>query len=273
MFQYNSQYKKDTKNPFYIIGLHSKILFALVKSDIRQKYAGSILGLIWLVLYPVLFLLVYAGVYLFIFKIRIPELSNWGYVLMVFCGLIPYIGFSDGIQQGTQSLTGNQNLIKNTIFPVELIPVKTVLCSQAVHGVSIFILTLFVVLSGYISLNFWVVPLAFLLQLLLIQGLAWILSAVSIVIKDVQYFLNLFLLFLLFVSPVAFVPEMVPPFFRRLLYLNPLHYIISIYRAGFFKTSSLQIFELIVICFISVSIFLLGFLFFKKVQRMFLEYV
>ncbi|OGW82672.1 MAG: hypothetical protein A3C47_00590 [Omnitrophica bacterium RIFCSPHIGHO2_02_FULL_51_18] len=258
---------------FSVLWNYRRALIAIVKNEVRQRYAGSILGIAWLLIYPLLFLSIYAGIYIFIFKIKVPELSNWGYVLTVFCGLVPYIGFSDSLQQGSRALIGNSNLLKNTVFPAELIPVKVVLASQVLHAASLGVLTLFVLASGYSFQRFWIVPCVFILQFLLTQGLVWMLSAATVAIKDIPHVLNLLLLFLLFVSPVAFLPVMAPEKFQPFLWLNPLYYVISLYRTGFSISSHLNFYELLILAAVSLLFFGAGYAFFNKLKTIFLEYV
>lgn len=117
--------------PFLIICRHHSLLYQTTLNEVRSRYAGSALGFLWLIIYPLLFLLTYAIVYLFIFKIRFPELSSYEYIIMIFCGLIPFLGFSEGLSLGVVSVVANSNLIKNTLFPIELVPVKSVLVGQA----------------------------------------------------------------------------------------------------------------------------------------------
>lgn len=256
-----------------ISGTYRRTLLSVVMNDIRHRYSGSILGLAWLVLYPLIFLAIYSGVYLFIFKIRIPELSNWNYILMVFCGLVPYIGFSETLQQGSQSLTSNQNLLKNTVFPTSLIPAKTVLCAQIVHAAALSVLILLCLLSGHLTQKVFLVPIIFIFQAAMLQGIVWIISVIAVVIKDVQYLINLFLLLLLFVSPIAFTAELVPAALKVLLYLNPLYYVISLYRECLFGNVSFHVGYLGVLGVLSCIIFLTGFWFFRKFEEKLWEYV
>jgi len=248
-------------------------LAAIVKNEIRQRYAGSFLGIAWLFLYPLFFLALYSGVYLLIFKIRVPEFSDWRYVLLVFSGLVPYLGFSESLQQGSRALTGNANLLKNTVFAPELIPVKTVLASQATHAVSLAVLTLGVLASGHRPGLLWLLPVVFLAQIVLTQGIVWVLSALSVAVKDVPHVTGLAVLFLLFVSPVAFTPDMVPQRFQVFLHLNPLHYVIALYRAALFETAPFAFRDLLILAGMSLAAFAGGFYFFRKMKGVFLEYV
>lgn len=260
-------------SPFILFADHHRVLSALVAAEIRHRYAGSVLGLAWLALYPVLFLAIYAGAYLAIFKVRIPELSSWGYVLSVFCGLVPYIGFCEALQQGGSSLAAHRNVLKNSFFPAELLPVRAVLCSQVVHGAALIVLVSFVAASGRLCALAWTIPAIFLAQFLLAQGLAWALSVVTAAVRDAQHVIGLFLLFLLFLSPVGFTPEMAPARLQPFLKLNPLYYIISLYRGALLGPAGFHWEDLALLTALALAVFFAGFAFFKKCQEMLADYV
>ena len=136
---------------FKIIWRHRKMLWATTISDIRSRYAGAVLGMFWLVLYPVLMLTAYSIVYVFILQIRLEQISTPQYVLLIFSGLIPFLGFSEGLANGVVSVTANASLVKNTLYPIEIIPVKAVLFSQCTEVVGVILLTIALAVFGMLS--------------------------------------------------------------------------------------------------------------------------
>jgi len=144
--------------PFQLLYHYRFILYHTTKIDVNTRFVGSFLGLFWLFLYPLLFLGVYAAVYVFIFKVNTPMLNSYEYVALIFCGLIPFIGFSEALGFGVSSIVANASLIKNTLFPIELVPVKAVFVSQCtmVVGMALLFIVLFA-LKKLLSLHryFW----------------------------------------------------------------------------------------------------------------------
>src|SRR5438067_2170717 len=103
-------------DPFRLLWRHRHLLIQTTRNDIRARYAGSTLGLAWTALFPLLFLGIYAVVALVIAKMKPAGMSPQDYMALVFCGLMPFIGFTEGLVVGTSSVTTNANLIKNTLF-------------------------------------------------------------------------------------------------------------------------------------------------------------
>lgn len=195
-------------------------------SDVKTRFAGSLLGAGWLFLHPLLLLVAYAIVYLVIFNVRFPGLTNEEYLALMFCGLVPFLGFAEALTAGISALTSQTSLIKNSLFPIEMIPVKAVLAVQAKQliGASLLIL-------GLASLGHWhstallVIPL-WLLQVLFMIGLGWLLSPINTYVRDISSLAGLATSFLMIVSPIAYTPEMVPETLKGALLFNPLYYLI-----------------------------------------------
>src|SRR5689334_10226946 len=123
--------------PFQLLARYRKILAAVTRVELAKKYSGSAFGKLWLVLYPALLLSMYLFVYSVVFGMQFPNSSRLEYVIYVFCGLIPYIGFMEAVTSGCVSIKQNIHLVKNVMLPIELIPVRYVLTSAATEVISL----------------------------------------------------------------------------------------------------------------------------------------
>ena len=215
-----------------LIWQHRKVLLTTTWVELLKRYSGSVLGKMWLVLYPTLFLCIYLFLFLVIFKVRFPGYSQLDYVVYVFCGLVPYIGFMEALNAGCVSVKQNIHLVRNVLFPIELIPVRTVLIAFATQMVGLGVLLLLLLINGSFSFHVLWLPLVMVGQLLLTIGIVWFLAALAVGLPDVSYFVNLFGLFLMFVSPIGFKADMIPNGLEIMLYLNPIYYLLEMYRSS-----------------------------------------
>lgn len=254
-------------DPLQVIWRNRRLLKQTTLTDIRMRYAGSLLGLVWLFLYPLLFLGCYTVIYLCIYKMQYAGLTAAEGVLMIFCGLVPFLGFAEALSTGVGSLTANANLIRNTLFPADLLPVKSVLMSQTTQMVGTMLLLIALGLTG--KLTWWILllPVVWLLQLLLTVGLVWILATLNIYMRDIQQMIAILMLLLMMVSPISYTEEMVPASLRPILYLNPLYYVVVSYQAillrGCFPPGAV----LGVLSLIAAASFFSGFWFFKQIKK------
>lgn len=251
---------------------NARLLVAITRVELSKKYAGSVLGPLWLVLQPALLLSVYIFVYLVVFKMRFADFSRLDYVLYVFTGLIPYMGAIDAITSGSVSIKQNIHLVKNVMLPIELVPVRAVLVASVSQGVGLAVVLLLTALNGTLSWHVLWLPLVWALQILMLFGIVWILSSIAVGLPDISYFISLFLFLLMWVSPIGFTPDMVPASVAAVLYLNPVYYLLEMYRDSllFGRLPTPQVAGVYVA--LSLSLFAIGSAFFRAFRSVLLDY-
>jgi lipopolysaccharide transport system permease protein len=251
---------------------NARLLVAITRVELSKRYAGSVLGMAWLILQPALYLSVYLFVYLVLFKGQFNGLSRLGYVLYVFCGLVPYLGTIDAISLGAVSIKQNIHLVKNVMLPIELVPVRAVLVASVSQAVGLGIVILLSALNGTLTLHVLWLPVIWALQALMLCGLAWILSSIAVGLPDISNFISLFMFLLMWVSPIGYTVDMVPPNLAAVLYLNPVYYLLEAYRDsllfGRFPSPNVAV----VYVGLSLVFFALGAAFFRAFRSVLLDY-
>jgi len=249
-----------------------RILASVTRIELAKRYSGSAFGLVWVVLYPALLLGIYLFVYLVVFKMRFPGYSEMDYTLFVFCGLIPYLGFMEALTVGCVSIKQNIHLVRNVMLPIELVPIRAVLVGLSTQSVALVILVLLALAHGTLSLNMVWLPAVVILQALFLTGIVLVLSALAVALVDVSYFVNLLVLFLMFISPIGFKPEMVPPYLRLITALNPVHYMTDTFRASLLTTHTVSVASLAVYAAICIVTFAIGAAFFRRFKGVLVDY-
>lgn len=120
--------------------------------------------------------------------------------------------------------------MKSRLFPMELIPVTAVCAGGLSQLVGTLLLAVVLAATGKLSTSCIFLPILLLLQMFFTLGLVWFLSCVNIIYRDTSQLISLGLLLMMFVSPIAYTPDMMPGDLSFLLSLNPLAYIIGGYR-------------------------------------------
>ena len=255
-----------------IIFRYRRLLTSITRIELSKRHAGSVLGMSWVVLQPALLLSVYLFAYMVVLGMRFSGFSRFDYVLYVFCGLVPFLGFMEAVTTGALSIKQNIHLVKNVMLPIELIPVRSVLVGMASQFVSIGLVLLLVAGDRLLSWHVLWLPIVVVLQIMWLAGITWILSSLTVALPDVTYFLNLFIFLLMWLSPIGFKPEMVPAGFRMVLYLNPIFYMTEMYRNsmlnGHFPAPSVAA-VYVVMC---LATFALGSAFFERFKGVLTDY-
>jgi len=249
------------------------VLFATSKLELRQKYAGSVLGSAWIVLYPLMFLSIYVFLYLVIFKMRFSGFSQLNYVIYVFSGLIPYLMFMEGMGRASVIIRENLHLLRNVILPAELVVVRLVLVAMLAQLVSFGVLLVMISIDGELTWRLVFLPLVMIFAALFILGFALLIAGLGAIFSDVFQIVNLLLIFCLFVSPIAFKEAMVPPDLRLVVNLNPISYLLEGFRWSLLASYEAHPVRLAIFPLMSLAIFSCGAAFFKRVKGLMVDHV
>ena len=258
--------------PFHLLFRYREILLTTTINEIRQKHAGSAAGLLWVMFSPLLLMSLYALIYLFIFRIQAGKLSIGEYILYIFSGVIPFLGFTEALNQGSNSLVANKAVLLNTVFPAELLPVRSVLASQGGTAVGLTVILVLALALDKFSWTLLVVPVIWLALLLFTSGLVWLLSLASLVLRDVQQVLAFVSISLLVITPIAYTLDMVSGAMKIVIYANPLSYFVIAFHdvIVFEKLPPAEITA--VLLFLTFSVFSLGFWLFQRGKRSLFDY-
>lgn len=217
-----------------IILKRRRVLLLASYIDVKRRYAGTVFGLMWLVLYPVSFLTIYLFVYLVVLQVKFPDFSNIEYVLFVFSGLVPYISLMESASKSSSCIRSNMNLVTNSIIPLELLPARPVLIALLGQIIGVTALIVLATSSGNLTWKILTLPAAMAMFTLFLMGLAYFIAIIGVFLPDIDQVIGLFLLLLMFLSPIAFQPEMVPDTLRFVVFANPIYYMLEPFRWAVF---------------------------------------
>lgn len=249
---------------------HRELLFQLTKREIATRYKGSHLGLIWFIAQPLLMLVVYTFVFSVVFKARwgATEASNLEYSLILFSGITTYNLFSDIISRAPNLITSNTNYVKKVVFPLELLPVVTLLSSLFFSAISYIILLVFIfIMNGSLNWTTVMLPIIILPLCFLSLGLSWIISSLGVFFRDISHLVGVLLTALMFLSPVFYPVTSVPENMRFIYSFNPLSYVIEEVRNILLVGTFPDIGQTMLGLLISIIILIIGYRWFVKTKR------
>lgn len=214
------------------------ILFQMVLREIKGKFAGSIGGMFWNFVHPLLLLAVYIFVFIYIFKLRVSSGGGAGAsALFITAGLFPWLIFAEGLLRGTSSLIENANLIQKTSFPVEILTSKAVIAPFFGNGAAILLLALYRIIFSGATIIIPALPLLIIIQAMFTMGIAFLAAASTVFFRDVLQFVQIAVNFWIYLTPIFYPTSMLPRWARSLMYLNPLYPITDTYQSLFVRGS------------------------------------
>jgi lipopolysaccharide transport system permease protein len=231
---------------------HRALLRDFVVRDLKARYVGSAMGFFWSVVFPVVNLFVFMFVFRLVLKARWGDGSATEYpgdgspgetALVMLAGILAWSAFSETVSRGTNSLVENANLIKKVVFPSEILPPFLTLSSLAnmLIGLPIVLVGVVAYTGKSLGPQLTVVPLLLLLQALFTIGLAYLLSTLNAMVRDVYHVIGVALTVWMFATPIFYPAHLVAESFQSLgggfggfmlplgvvLELNPMHWLID----------------------------------------------
>lgn len=230
-------YQSNAKIPLWRPALalfeeHRGLVRSMVRRDLSSRYKGSFFGLAWAVITPAVMIIIFTLIFSGIFNARFgAEGGHFSFAVYLFCGLLPWIAFSDGIQRATTSMTDNVNLVKRVVFPVEAIPVNYALSAvvQQLLGTAVLILAA-LILEHSIRPTVLLLPLLIVPQLLATIGLGWLMASLGVFIRDMPQFNQLALMAWMYLTPIFYPENIIPEKYRWMVAFNPMAPLIRSYR-------------------------------------------
>lgn len=213
---------------------HRQLIRKMAYREIVGRYQGSIMGLLWSLLNPILMLAVYTFVFSVVFQARwggVQE-SKGQFAMVLFAGLIVHGLFAEVLNRAPQLVLGNANYVKKVVFPLEILPVVALVAAgfHALISVCVLLGGLWIV-HGSIPVTALLLPLVIIPFLLLTLGIAWFLASLGVFVRDMGQIIVFLTTVLLFVSPVFFPLHALPAAVRPWVQLNPLTPVIEQVRA------------------------------------------
>ena len=276
---YSDMLLKDQTSPLITLEVawnYRYLIWQMTKREVVGRYRGSILGVVWSFLNPIFMLAIYVFVFSFVLKARwgAGEAGSMEFALFLFAGLIIYSIFSECVSKAPLLVVGNPNYVKKVIFPLEILPIVSMV-SVLIHG-SLSFLVLFVAqLIIQNGMHWTVVFLPIILMPLVIftLGASWFLASIGVYVRDVPQFVGLITTVLMFVSPVFYPATALPEEIRPLLFLNPLTFIIEQTRDVVLIGNTPAWVRLILYSIVSILVGVLGFIWFQKTRKGFADVI
>jgi len=239
------------------------VLRMLVTRDLKRKYANSYLGYAWTLLEPAMLI----GIYWLVWG-QVARLDIHNYVLFIATAMMPWMWFRSAVSGSTSSIYGSSRLVTSISLPREIYPVGLVLTKMVEFFITLPLVWLLAIVYRTPPTRWlFAVPLAILLELMLVTGIALALSALSTLFRDIERILHSVLRVLFYLTPVIYPSGRLHGSIHALFVLNPLVGIFDMHRAVFFPNTVVTPQMLTISVVGSVVSFVVGWTLFIKLER------
>ncbi len=212
------------------------LILNFARQDLKDRYAGSMLGGLWSFIMPLINILIFALIFSQIMGARLEsfgaEFSQYGYSIYLISGILAWNAFSSTVSRVTNVFHDKRNLIGKVSIRLDLLPCYILLTETFIFTVSFAFFTGFLLLIGYPLSSWWcLLPLLYLVQQLFAYSLGFLLAVFSVFIQDIKELTNVVLQLWFWLTPIVYVVNIVPDGIRQLLMLNPMVHFIAAWRS------------------------------------------
>lgn len=249
------------------------LTISLIKREISQRYRGSFLGVFWSLFTPICMLLIYTFVFSLVFKARWSSgdgssTPSGEFALILFAGITPFTVFSEVVNRSPSSIINVPNYVKKVIFPLEILsPVMlgSALFSSLIN-VGLLIIARLIIYKS-LSASLYLLPFAYLPLIFLTIGTSWFLASLGVYIRDIAQSIPILVQMLMFLSPIFYPIELVPPALQTWFELNPITFIVTSFRQTILWGEPIEWGRWGILTFVTFLLAILGYLWFIKTKK------
>jgi len=247
------------------------LLYVLTAREIQVRYKQSVLGIAWALLQPLALMLMFTLIFSMLLKVPSEGVP---YPIFSYSALMFWTYFSGSLGRAIPSLEENASLMKKVYFPREFFPVSAVLSALVDLAIAFAI---YIVMMLYFHTPFtwnmlWVLPIL-LIQTVFTLGVCFFASALNVYYRDVKHALPLLITLWMYVTPIIYPVSVIPERLLTFYALNPMTGMIDSYRNVLVKGVPPDFFYLGVATAGSILLFVLGYLYFKRIEMTFADIV
>ncbi|MBT6462388.1 MAG: ABC transporter permease [Opitutae bacterium] len=257
------------------------LLFLLVRRDFVAKFKQTVLGPLWLVLQPLLGSVVFTLIFGVVAGMPTDGLPTF---LFYLCGQLGWNYFAHTYGSSSGILQQNASIFGKVYFPRLIPPISVCISNLITYVVQVFVFAGFWIyfqsVDGYhFHITPWLafLPLLLLQKALLAMGLGFLMSSLTVKYRDFGHIGGFIMQFMMYCTPIIYplslLLDKIPKTFEWVIHLNPLVYIIEMYRLMFLGTGTIPALLPFTSWAITLLLFLAGLMVFNKVQRTYVDYL
>jgi ABC-type polysaccharide/polyol phosphate export permease len=273
---YISSAKKSTVGEFFdglaTFWRRRWLLKYFIQRQVTRSYKRSYLGISWILLSPLVWVFFLALIFSEQFGIKgritpVPGQEDLNFGLYLYCGLLPFLAFSEAMNKGMNAVKSSAGLVQKVIFPMEILPFTNTIASMIDKFFGVGALLIVVVLFGRdLHWTALALPLVVALQVLFILGLSYFMAVLGTYLPDLNEVMRPVIRGTFFLTPILWSPERLPEEIRWVVDYNPLAYLVNAYRDTVLFGNLPGALSTLYFTLFSVALFVAGFALFNRLK-------
>jgi lipopolysaccharide transport system permease protein len=250
---------------------YRELTWEMTCRDILDRYTGQVLGSLWAIGNPLLLMATYVLVFTFLFRGRIgADGSPTEYTVYLLAGLVPWIAFQEALGRAPTAITGNASLVKQIVFPSEILPLKIALGALPTLLVGLAVTMAFSVAIGAARPVGWLLlPVVVACHVLMTAGISYVVAGIGVFVRDIKDVIAVLLSVGFFLHPILYAPGAAPRALELAFHASPVTYLIWCYRDALFYGEIAHPWAWMITPLFSAALFTVGYRVFRMLRPTF----
>jgi len=252
-----------------------KLIGSMVRRDILARYRGSFGGTVWTFLNPLLLMATYFFVFGVVLRTRFGnDTTRTGFVLYFLAGMLPWLAFSEAVGRSPSVILEYRSFVKKIVFPLETLPINLVISGAVTEAIGLLIFAVgLLAVRGAIPVSVVWLPMLLIPQILFTAGLAWILAATGVYVRDLGQVTGYLLTLWFFLTPICYPESQLPAAAIPVLRFNPLFVLVRAYRAVFLENQAPSMRGVIGLWMVGAAVAITGYAWFHRLRKSFADVI
>lgn len=211
---------------------YRELLREMVHRDLSAAHAMHGFGALWILIHPLVIVATYLLIFGFVLgsKLAINADFPGDYSAYILASLVPWLMLQAAIVRGPGALLASANLVKQVVFPIEVLPIAATIAATIPHLPALALVILYKAYVGGLSWMVLLLPVVLVVHGILAIGLSFALAAITPFFRDLRDIVTVFTSIVMYLMPTVYLPDWMPSVLRPLIYSNPFSYVVWVYQ-------------------------------------------
>ena len=245
------------------------LLLELARRDFSERYAGSVLGMLWALLLPLVMIFIYTVIFSRVMGAKLPGIgSTYSYGVYLIAGVVPWTAFANTVSRSCTAFVDKKHLISKISISLPSFPFYIVLSETFSFMITMVLYMIFLLVIGIpMTWSLLWAPAVFAVQQIFAYALGLLLATLTVFLRDLREIVGIVIQLWFWFTPIVYTANIIPDAFKSLLHLNPAYIFVGAFQNIFFHSVPPDFKSLIVLTILGHVLLLVGYLLFKKLER------
>lgn len=249
--------------------MNISLIWELTKRDFTDRYSGSVLGLFWSFIWPLVNIFIYTVIFARIMSAKLPGATGpFSYGIYLVAGLVPWIAFANTLTRAATVFVEKKSIITKLNVSLPRLPLYIVLSESITFVITFAIYFVFLVITGHgLSEYILFLPFVFVVQQIFAFGLGFLIATLNVFLRDLKEIIGIVVQVWFWFTPIVYVSSILPQTIKDVLKFNPAYLFVKSYQDILALKQLPNFIYLIVLAILGHVLLLLGYLLFKKLEK------